>query len=88
MSNSMSLEELLTRAFTRVAQHACRQGEKGERQWPSLSELPAPQSWDVVGRQYAREFAIELVEHYYRTGGLMGDLVLMVSSKRDETTTG
>ena len=62
---TQSLEKLLAIAFTKVAQHACRQGEKGSRAWPHLSDLPAPESWGMVGRQYAREFALELVEHLF-----------------------
>ena len=55
------VEDLLATAFTKVAQHACRQGEKGSRAWPPLTELPAPENWKMVGQQYAKEFASELL---------------------------
>lgn len=82
MPKPKSLEELLARAFTRVAQHACRQGEKGSRAWPPLSELPAPESWEMVGQQYAREFAVELLEHYFSRGKFLRDLAKVVSKSR------
>ena len=39
-SPASTLDEALSRAFTRIAQHACRMGESRARVWPPLSELP------------------------------------------------
>ena len=39
--------------LSRVAQHACRQGESGARVWPALAELPFLESWRCVGETYA-----------------------------------
>jgi hypothetical protein len=69
-----NLEELLVVAFSRVAQHACRQGESGNRCWPPLTDLPALKSWEEVGEQYAREFATELFKLYFDQGKFMHDL--------------
>lgn len=76
------MEDILARAFTRVAQKACRNGEAGTRSWPPLKDLPAPQSWECVGRQYAREVSAELLEHCLPTGlvraRLLGGLIAAV----------
>ncbi|MCK9567377.1 hypothetical protein M0R72_00320 [Candidatus Pacearchaeota archaeon] len=69
-----SVAELLTTAITRIAQHACRQGEISSRMWPSLSELPEPESWKFVGRKYAREIAIEIMKMYFSKGNFLTDL--------------
>ena len=57
---SRTVEQVLSDAFTKVAQKACRNGEKDVRSWPSLSELPCPESWRMVGDRYAREVLVEL----------------------------
>lgn len=49
----MTLKTILENAITRIAQHACRQGEAGSRAWPPLEELPLRESWAMVGKQYA-----------------------------------
>jgi len=72
--DKQTLDMALSRAFTRVAQHACRMGESGNRMWPSLSELPDPDSWKMVGRKYAREFAIEMMTIYFEKGNFLKDL--------------
>jgi len=72
--SSPSIGEALSRAFTRIAQHACRQGEANNRSWPDLSELPEPEDWKMVGNKYAREFAIELITIYFSRGNFLQDL--------------
>ena len=74
VSKEQTLDLALSRAFTRVAQHACRMGESGNRAWPPLSELPDPDSWKMVGRKYAIEFAIEMMAIYFEKGNFLKDL--------------
>ena len=69
---------MLTDAFTKVAQHACRQGEANTRSWPALKSLPAPESWHMVGEQYAQEFARELLDAYFDHERLIRDLAATV----------
>lgn len=57
---SRTVEQVLSDAFTRVAQKACRNGEKDIREWPPLANLPCPESWRMVGDKYAREVLVEL----------------------------
>jgi hypothetical protein len=71
---SPSIDEALSRAFTRIAQHACRQGETNDRCWPDLAQLPELDSWKMVGSKYAREFAIELMTIYFSNGNFLQDL--------------
>jgi hypothetical protein len=75
------LEGILTEAFTRVAQHACRQGESGDRCWPPLKKLPVLKSWEEVGQQYAREFAAELAKLYFDRDRFMADLGRIVGRR-------
>ena len=69
-----SVSEFLTGAITRIAQHACRQGEISSRMWPALSELPEPESWKCVGRKYAREVAIGIMQRHFAKGDFLIDL--------------
>lgn len=69
-----SVAELLTTAVTKITQHACRQGGISNRMWPPLSELPEPESWRFVGRKYAREIAIEIMQMYFSKGNFLTDL--------------
>lgn len=78
-----SVDEALSGAFTRVAQHACRLGETNSRMWPDLSELPEPESWKMVGRKYAREFAIELMKIYFSKGNFLRDLAQLAGRDSD-----
>jgi hypothetical protein len=71
---SNSLEELLATSFSKVAQHACRQGENGTRSWPPLSTLPNHENWKDVGKQYAKEFSIQLLELYLSKGNFVEDI--------------
>ena len=57
---SRTVHDVLSDAFTKVAQKACRNGEKDTREWPPLHALPAPESWRMVGDQYAREVLAEI----------------------------
>ena len=59
---SRTVEQVLSDAFTKVAQKACRNGEKDTREWPPLADLPCPASWRMLGDRYAREVMIELAE--------------------------
>jgi len=36
----------------------------------------------MVGQQYAREFAVELLEHYFSRGKFLRDLAKVVSKRR------
>lgn len=58
---SRTVEQVLSDAFAKVAQKACRNGEKNIREWPPLTDLPCPESWRMVGDKYAREVLAELV---------------------------
>ena len=78
-----SIDEALSGAFTRVAQHACRQGETNNRMWPNLSELPELDSWKMVGRKYAIEFAIELMTIYFSKGNFLKDLAQLAGRDSD-----
>lgn len=69
-----NLEELLASAFTKVAHHACRQGENNTRFWPPLSNLKNPESWKTIGVQYAKEFAVQLLELYLSKGIFVEDI--------------
>lgn len=51
---------VLVDAISRIAQHACRQGECGGRAWPHLYELPFRDSWRCVGDTYAPELMAAL----------------------------
>ena len=59
--NPINLEDVLASAFARVAQHACRMGEAHDRMWPHLSDLPELESWKDVGKRYAQDFAVEVM---------------------------
>lgn len=48
---------ILSDAIARIAQHACRQGERGDRLWPDLDTLPLLPSWRYVGEIYAPQVA-------------------------------
>lgn len=50
-----TLHQRMAEIISRVAQHACRQGEASTRQWPPLHQLPMRESWRDVGEQYAEE---------------------------------
>ena len=71
--------EALARAFTRVAQHACRLGESRDRIWPPLSELPEPDSWKWVGEKYSREFALEIMSMYFSKADFLNDLAKLAA---------
>jgi len=72
-----SIGEALSRAFTRIAHHACRQGESNNRCWPDISELPEPEDWKMVGNKYSKEFAIELMTIYFSKENFLQDLVMI-----------
>jgi hypothetical protein len=55
------LRQALANIITRVAQHACRQGESGNRCWPPLQRLPLLESWRCVGEEYADDALAELM---------------------------
>jgi hypothetical protein len=78
-NNASPVTELLTSAITRIAQHACRQGENSSRIWPPLSELPELKSWEMVGRQYAQEIAIEIFKMYFNNSNFLNDLTKLAS---------
>jgi hypothetical protein len=61
---NQSILEILTSSITRIAQHACRQGEISSRVWPTLYSLPEPECWRMVGKQYAHEIARKIEERY------------------------
>jgi hypothetical protein len=75
-----SVQSLLTGAITRIAQHACRQGESNSRSWPSLNTLPEPKSWEMVGKKYAREIAIDIMKMYFDKGDFLKDLAKLAGS--------
>lgn len=75
-----SISTLLTGAITRIAQHACRQGEANSRVWPDLNNLPEPKSWEMVGKKYAREIAIDIMRMYFDKGTFLKDLAKLAGN--------
>ena len=62
------LRQTLADIISRIAHHACRQGESGDRKWPPLAELPLPESWRCVGVEfYAEDALAELLAVAMRT---------------------
>jgi len=61
-----TLQDVLARAITRIAQQACRNGESGDRRWPPLAQLPLLPSWEMIGEQYAAELTAEIAEFYLK----------------------
>lgn len=55
------IEHILEDVISRIAQHACRQGESGGRSWPPLHTLPFMSSWKNVGETYAKEVAMAIL---------------------------
>ena len=82
-TGNLKFDDLLSRAFTKAAQHSCRQGEISSRSWPSLSDLPEPESWKFVGRKYAKEFAIELMATNLSQGNFVEELARTAGRERD-----
>ena len=56
----LAARRAMVAAIARIAQHACREGEKGGRRWPPLRTLPLRQSWECVGETYADEVLADL----------------------------
>ena len=52
------LRQALADIISRIAQHACRQGESGERDWPPLAQLPLLKSWRCVGTEFYADDAL------------------------------
>lgn len=69
-----TFNKILSGAFTKIAQHACRLGESGKREWPSLEDLPELDSWKMVGEKYAKELAIEIMKLYFDKGKFLEGL--------------
>lgn len=79
-----NLEEALAGAITRIAQHSCRLGERHDREWPPLSELPELKSWEMVGKKYAKELAIEIMSIYFSKGSFLEDLAKLAGRDSDD----
>lgn len=82
-AKDITLDDALSAAFTKIAQHSCRLGEQGNREWPPLVELPEPDSWKMVGRKYSREFAIEIMKIYFSKGSFLEDLARLAGRESD-----
>ncbi len=69
-----SRRDLMIEVISRIAQHACRQGEKGDRLWPPIAELPYLKSWQCVGEKYADQ-ALAILESGWTAEAQMRDCV-------------
>lgn len=74
MPRTIGRDELIIDAVTRIAQKACRNGESGAREWPSLYELPYVPAWRCVGETYLAElraalYATHIVDTVLANGG-------------------
>lgn len=47
--------------ITKIAQMACRNGEKHERTWPKLDALPLLESWKMIGEHYVDDILTNAV---------------------------
>lgn len=68
------IELIVARAVCKIAQQACRQGEDGTRSWASLKSLEELDSWNCVGRFYARQIMEEIRAEYVDYDRLRKDI--------------